>query len=106
MDLREYRSPADCIFMRHVLEHNTDWSRILANAVASSKKRMALIVFTPLSEATRVIATSTTVTAFPVPDISFRKEDLTTHFQQLKYSEESLATDTQYGVVHVFYLEK
>ena len=47
VDLREYRSQADCIFMRDVLEHNADWSRILANAVAWFKKRMALIIFTP-----------------------------------------------------------
>ena len=106
VDLREYRSEADCIFMRHVLEHNTDWSRILANAVASFRRRMTLAIFTPFGETTTVIATSTSVTTFPVPDISFRKEDLMAHFQSLKYSEESLATDTQYGVEHVLYLEK
>ena len=92
--------------MRHVLEHNADWNRILSNAVASFKKRMALIVFTPFADTTRVIATSKTVTAFPVPDISFKKEDLTQCFEHLKYSEESLETDTQYGTEHVFYIEK
>ena len=105
-DLREYRSEAECIFMRHVLEHNVDWSRILANAVASFRRRMTLVIFTPFCETTRVIATSTTVTVFPVPDISFRKEDLRGHFKSLEYSEESLRSDTQYGVEHVFYIEK
>jgi glycosyltransferase involved in cell wall biosynthesis len=105
-ELRKYESQAECIFMRHVLEHNTDWSRILANAVASFRRRMTLVIFTPFGETTRVIATSATVTAFPMPDISFRKEDLTAHFHWLKYFEESLTTDTQYGVEHVFYIEK
>ena len=67
---------------------------------------MTLVIFTPFCETTTVIATSTTITSFPVPDISFRKEDLAAHFHGLKYSEESLVTDTQYGVEHVFYFEK
>ncbi len=106
VDLRKYTSDADCIFMRHVLEHNFDWRRILANAIASFKKRMVLVIFTPLAETTRVIATSTNVTSIPVPDISFRKEDLTEYFKQFKYTEESLQTDTQYQTEHVFYIEK
>jgi glycosyltransferase involved in cell wall biosynthesis len=106
VDLREYRSQADCIFMRHVLEHNTDWSQILANAVASFRRRMTLVIFTPFSETTTVIATSTTITSFPVPDIAFKKEDLTSHFESLRYSVETLTTDTQYGLEHVFYIEK
>jgi len=105
-DLREFKSNGDCIFMRHVLEHNFEWRRILANAVASFAKRMVLIIFTPLSETTRVIATSSSVTSFPVPDIAFKREDLTQYFEHLKYSEESLETDTQYGTEHVFYIEK
>ena len=105
-DLREFTSAADCIFMRHVLEHNLEWRRILANAVASFHKRMALIIFTPFSDSTHVVAASQTVTAFPVPDISFRKHDLTQYFGHLRYSEESLETDTQYGTEHVFYIEK
>jgi glycosyltransferase involved in cell wall biosynthesis len=105
-DLTEYRSDAECIFMRHVLEHNVEWKRILANAVSSFRKRMALILFTPFSNTTHVIATSKTVTSFSIPDISFRKEDLTAYFEHLKYTEESLETDTQYGIEHVFYIEK
>ena len=92
--------------MRHVLEHNVDWRRILANAVASFRKRMVLIIFTPMSDETRTIATSNTVTSFPVPDISFRKEDLTDYFSHLKYTEASFATDTVYGIEHLFYIEK
>jgi hypothetical protein len=106
VDLREYTSDADCIFMRHVLEHNLDWKKILKNAVASFRRRMALIIFTPFAEDTRVIATSTSVTSVPVPDIAFRREDLTHFFEHLRFSEETLETDTQYGAEHVFYIEK
>jgi hypothetical protein len=105
-DLRGYVSETDCIFMRHVLEHNYDWRRILANAVASFKKRMVLIIFTPLTETTRQIATSRILTSSPVPDISFRKGDLTDLFKHCQYTEEALATDTQYKTEHIFYIEK
>jgi hypothetical protein len=106
VNLADYRSSVDCILMRHVLEHNADWRRILVNALASFRRRMALILFTPFAETTRVIATSTTVTSLPVPDISFRKEDLIECFGSVRYAEESLHTQTQYKTEHVFYLEK
>jgi hypothetical protein len=105
-DLRDYTSHVDCIFMRHVLEHNVDWRRILDNAVTSFQKRMVLIIFTPLAETTRVIGTNASITSFPVPDISFSRSDLTDCFNGVRYTEESLATDTQYGIEHMFYLEK
>lgn len=101
VDLREYSSNTDCIFMRHVLEHNHGWRNVLANAISSFNKRMVLIVFTPLTDETRQIATTS-----DIPDISFRKEDLTQFFQQFKYTEESLETDTQYKTEHIFYIEK
>jgi glycosyltransferase involved in cell wall biosynthesis len=106
VDLREYRSDANCIFMRHVLEHNADWRRILANAVASFRKRMVLVIFTPFAESTRQVKTTVGFTSVPVPDISFCREDLTSFFQCCTWSEESVRSDTEYGIEHVFYLEK
>ena len=105
-DLCDYRSETDCIFMRHVLEHNMEWRKILTGAVASFRHRMVLIVFTPFAETTRVMATAVNCTTVAMPDLSFRKADLTEHFNHLRYTEESLTTDTQYGVEHIFYLEK
>src|SRR5262249_19025715 len=96
-DLSTYTSDVECIFMRHVLEHNANWRRILKNAISSFRKRMALIIFTPLGETTRQIATSSVLTSIPVPDISFKKEDLTVFFEHLSYTIETLETKTQYG---------
>jgi hypothetical protein len=42
----------------------------------------------------------------PVPDISFRKSDLTELFGEIPFREESLTTNTQYGIEYVFYLDK
>jgi hypothetical protein len=66
---------------------------------------MVLIVFTPMGPTTRQIDTSTTLTRIPVPDISFRKTDLTDCFDHLRYTEETVRTNTQYGIEHVFYIE-
>lgn len=99
-DLREYRSSPDGIFMRHVLEHNDDWQPILAGAVASFRKRMALIIFTPFAATTKVISFGF------VPDISFRREDLTRFLVGLTVTEQPVTTNTWYGAEHVFYIER
>lgn len=106
VDLRYYMSKADCIFMRHVLEHNHDWRNILANAVGSFRKRMVLIIFTPFSNKTRRIPTPKRVTSSLAPYISFRKEDLIEFFGPLKYKDESVETNTEYKREHIFYIER
>lgn len=101
VDLRTYRSETACLFMRHVLEHNHEWQSILANAIESFRNRMVLIIFTPFGEQTRQISSS-----FGIPDIAFRKEDLTKLFDHLQYREESLVTATLYGFECIFYIER
>lgn len=88
--------------MRHVLEHNPDWDIILDNALASFRKRFALVLFTPFSEETHPLDDG------GLHDLSFRREDITDRFPSgCSYSEEHISpSDTQYGEEHVFYLEK
>jgi hypothetical protein len=77
VDLVQYRSSVPGIFMRHILEHNYEWARVLDNALASFTQRMALILFTPEREATQEIAFQHDV---GVPDIAFRLADITDRF--------------------------
>lgn len=100
-DLTGYRSTVPGIFMRHVLEHNYQWERILDNAVASFTERMALIVFTPFAGETHEIALNEEL---GVPDISFQLEDLTDRFGTSTFEAKWLLTDAQYGVETVFLL--
>jgi hypothetical protein len=100
-DLRTYRSNADCIFIRHVLEHNYEWRAILTNAVGSFQRRFVLVIFTPFADSTHPIATWS-----GIPDITFRKDDLTEFFRHLPFSEESVQTNTQYRTEHIFYVER
>lgn len=101
-DLREYRSQADGIIMRHILEHNYEWRKVLTNAVSSFRNRMVLITFTPFVGETHQVAMNFANT----PDIFFRKEDITACFTGLKISEETCYTEIQYGPETLFYLEK
>lgn len=100
-DLRGYRSEAACILMRHVLEHNREWERILDNALCSFRRRMVLVIFTPFATSTREIASWS-----GIPDIAFRKEDLLARLGEFLVAEESIESATQYGREHVFYLER
>jgi hypothetical protein len=103
-DLTTYSSDADGILLRHVLEHNPDWVTILGNAVRSFRKRLVLVLFTPFAERTHVLKHDGATGA---PDLSFARVDLVRFFDGLDWSsEENLKTDTQYGVEHVFYVER
>ena len=100
-DLRTYRSDADCIFMRHVLEHNADWRRVLDNALASFRRRMVLVVFTPFASETTEIGSWQ-----GIPDLSLRKDELLATFVGLDVREEVVDSNTEYLREHVFYLER
>lgn len=94
-DLRFYKSQADFILMRHVLEHNWNWKRILKNAVESFQQRFALVLFTPFAERTQQIAWHSLIN---VPDLSFNKKELITLLP--KFEEESVGTETIFYVTH------
>lgn len=105
VDLTSYTSQVDGIFMRHVLEHNYEWKSILMNALRSFGQKMCLVMFTPFSDETKEIAHNRGH-GVDVPDISFRKEDLTDLFDGIDWSVESFQTNTGYGIEHIFFLNK
>lgn len=104
-DLTEYRSQTPGLFMRHVLEHNYSWRRVLENAVASFTERMVLVIFTPFGDITREIAYADDP---GVPDISFRLRDLAVIFAdfEISWTSETIPSDTQYETETVFYLRR
>lgn len=95
-DLAEFRSSTPGLLLRHVLEHDHRWSQILDNAVASFTARMCLVLFTPLTDTTRVIVED--VGGLGVPDISFALDDLTVRLAGCEWTVEQVATDTAYGI--------
>jgi hypothetical protein len=102
-DLTEYTSNTPGIFMRHVLEHNLEWRKVLDNAVASFTEKMVLVLFTPMVTNTKQIAWTSGV---EVPDISFSHDDITDSFDGVEYTYRDLKTNTQYGVERIYFLQK
>lgn len=50
IDLCEYTSNCEGIFLKHVLEHNYDWEKIVKNALNSATKKICIVMFLPFSE--------------------------------------------------------
>lgn len=108
VDLATYRSSVPGIFMRHVLEHNYDWRRILRNALASFTDRMALILFSPIELAgvTREIGYDDDP---GVPILSFALPDLATIIDEepgVRFIWETLETDTAYGLETILRVQR
>ncbi len=105
VDLTKYTTETDGIFIRHVLEHNEDWTKILTNALKSAKNKVCLILFTPMEKRTTIIAHEV-IDGVDVPDISFAYSDIegvVNKYGSFVYSGK-LVTDTQYKEEHVFYI--
>lgn len=110
-DLKEYASDVEGILLRHVLEHNIDWERVLENAIKSFHKKLVLVIFTPWQTKTKRLAWNRKrsvciVGAGSIPNIGFRKEDVTKFFEGMRCKEEALRTGTQYGIETIFYVKK
>jgi len=100
-ELQDYRSNADCIFVRHVLEHNWGWRAILTNALASFQKRMVLILFTPMGESEMRLDGDGLI-----PDLQLPRNEVVSFLAGFKVHEEQIRSATQYGQETIFYIEK
>lgn len=104
-DLTEYQSSTPGIMMRHVLEHNYEWEKVLKNAVSSFRKKFCLVIFTPFQDVTGEIAHNKKH-GVDVPDIAFNLSDLVKHFDHCRWRVEKHETKTGYGVEHIFFIQK
>ncbi|MBI2009521.1 hypothetical protein HYS84_03930 [Candidatus Saccharibacteria bacterium] len=106
VDLQTYRSNVDGIMMRHVLEHNYGWEKVLAGAVSSFKKKFCLIIFTPFMDNTQEIAHEAKH-GVDVPVLAFKKEDIERFFSDLEWHlRDNIKTSAYYGIEHAYFVEK
>jgi hypothetical protein len=104
VDLCDYTSSVDGILLRHVLEHNVDWEKILRNAVNSFKKKLCIVLFTPFGCKTRTILYDP---ARDVVTISFRKDDIARHLSGCQWSlNEGIRTESYYKGEHIFFVSR
>src|ERR1035437_6875634 len=106
IDLTTYISVCDGIFMRHVLEHNYEWQKILQNAIMSATKKICVVLFIPFNDfETKQIAYN----SIGVPDLSIGRYEfynIIKEYPDFKYTSEELKTDTQYNYEQIIYMEK
>jgi len=110
-DLRTYRSDVDGIMMRHVIEHDYGWADILAGAVASCRKKLCLVIFTPIVERTFEIAhnrnfTDTHENGVDVPNLAFASADIERFFAGHEFVVNDYETDTGYKKERVYLVTK
>lgn len=110
VDLETYRSSVPGIFMRHVLEHNFSWQKILENALGSFTERMALVLFTPLVHGpTRNIEWEDPP---GVPNLAFSPDDIeaaiNNHPDNIKLLGPGFlpSAEVKYGCETMYYLAK
>ncbi len=96
-DLCTYRSSADGVLLRHVLDHNYRWMDVLENALSTATKKVCLVLFTPPALVTGEIAHNRQH-GVDVPDIAFRPQDLERCFRDKSWSCHTLHTATGYGM--------
>jgi hypothetical protein len=107
-DLGTYTSETDGILLRHVLEHNEAWERILGRALRSFTKRMALVLFTPDSGSFEAVRVGF-VPELGVPDLAlpFRAISAAISASGAVLRERvHVPTLTGYGGETVWYIEK
>lgn len=94
-ELHRYKSEADAILIRHVLEHNHTWRAILHNAVESFRWRFVLVLFTPLADTTH-----NTAQPNRIPYYRFALDDLLKVIEPLPFRIEPVGTET------IFYISR
>jgi hypothetical protein len=106
-DLTVYRSNVEGIYMRHILEHNYEWRKILENALNSFTEKFCLVLFTPFVDKTKEIAHNAPH-GVDVPDMAFSKDDICSIIQNNNcvYKLESFQTNTGYSIEHIFYITR
>jgi hypothetical protein len=107
VDLESYQSKVPGIFMRHVLEHNWNWKKVLSNALQSFQQKICVVLFTPWGLETKNIAND--YRKIDVPDLSFNRDEFLEVFNSNNLSTstiENIKTKTLYGIEHVIFANK
>lgn len=111
-DLTAYRSEADGIFLRHVLEHNFEWKAILINALESARKRLVVVLFTPMTEEETQrmpgAAEENQAYGIDVPTLSLSRKELFDVISQRSaaFVVSTVSTSTRYGQETIIVIEK
>lgn len=92
VDLCTYISSVEGVHMRHVLEHNYEWQKVLENALKSATKKLSITLFIPLNEGGTEELSHNLQHGVDVPDLSISMKE----FNEIiaKYHPTNIETET------------
>ena len=109
VDLTTYVTNVEGVNLRHVLEHNYAWDKILNNLLKSASKKIALTFFIPLSNSETTELAHNLKHGVDVPDLSISEtkfNEILNSYELKNVEKITLNTNTGYGVEIVFLIEK
>lgn len=107
VDLTQYTSPCDGIHIRHVLEHNYEWKKIIENALKSAKKRIVVTFFIPMAVLTRLTEQlcDNNEIGINVPDLRISEYEFSELIKNhVVYIENIKSPETRYGWEQIVYI--
>lgn len=109
IDLCTYTSDVEGIHMRHVLEHNYGWEKILDNLLRSASKKICLTFFINLSDDDTKELAHNLKHGVDVPDLSISKvkfDNILSKYKVKSVEIINLKTDTSYKNEIVYKITK
>lgn len=105
-DLTQYTSNVEGIFMRHVLEHNIEWYKILKNLMSSFTERAFISVFTPFTFGDSSILLKENEGSFKgIPDLALPMDLFMSQISNYIVEYNMITSKSIYGVEYLFKLE-
>ena len=105
VDLTTYISKCEAVHMRHVLEHNYEWKKILTNALNSAERKLVVTMFIIPGGETVQIASNKRV-GIDVPDLRISRSEFMEIAAQgsIEIESKTYVTKTQYGTEEIFFI--
>jgi hypothetical protein len=93
IDLTDYITDCEGIFLKHVLEHNYGWKRIVHNMLTSFSKKICIVMFIPFGETEKTIEQNYEH-SWKVPNLIISKKEFKEILDQYKieYEFEKIVT--------------
>ena len=108
-DLTQYTSKSDGVYIRHILEHNDEYKKILENAIMSFENTLILVLFTPFTNKNNTeILTTCNLEGRIIPDIAFNKNYIISLIEQNRCSYqliENIESKTSYKFENIFIIK-
>jgi hypothetical protein len=106
IDLTEYISDVEGIHLRHVLEHNYEWQKILNNILKSARKKIVITMFIPFGDKTQEIRHNKNI-GVDVPSLLISKKeftDIVEKYKPQKIEHKIFDTQTEYKKEEMVYI--